>query len=485
MGDNEVRIAEDGEIQVRGRGVFHVALAENARLAGRNHRRRISRDRRPRVDGCRWVSNTRRTQDRGIQKCAGTVDFPSVDRVRASTVPGVEHAAVVRLDDDGMIGVLAVTHRRELDQDASARDALERRLTDAGRELPAAMQPIGFIVMREGFSPATGELTTNLKLRRGIIAQRLDSAGAWLQTSSEPRSSLQASRRFAICNGRTRLAAPLVDAGPGEFDIQAAEANAGADANGLGGAGRSVAFAGRGRRSDRARLSPQRVGMQPPGRARRNGRRSWLRFRSFRKLPGEARPDLKIVGFDLSEPMVQVGNRMLRESGLSERVELRVGDMTAFLPAMPEGTALVNSLFSLHHLPTLSHVDQCLAQLRAAVREHGCGFWIFDLARPRHRRTAIDYPYVFSPKAPPAFHEDSTNSLLAAYSHDELRGAIRQAFGDAANISRSRPLPLYQAFWHTPAIGHTIRNELFQPLSPVARLQYRALRAMLPGIPVR
>src|SRR5438876_128199 len=43
------------------------------------------------------------------------------------------------------------------------------------------------------------------------------------------------------------------------------------------------------------------------------------------------RPDLKLIGIDLSSEMIALGNEMLSDQGLSHRVELRKGDMTNFM----------------------------------------------------------------------------------------------------------------------------------------------------------
>lgn len=204
------------------------------------------------------------------------------------------------------------------------------------------------------------------------------------------------------------------------------------------------------------------------------------------------RPDLRIVGFDLSAPMVDIGNAALREAGVAGRVELRQGDMTAFAQELPAGTALINCLFAMHHLPAIGHVDRCLAEIREAGERTGCGFWILDLVRPRHARTAVDYPRVFTPDAPEVFRTDSTNSLVAAYSHDELAGAVARAFPDGGvHSARSRILPLYQTFWRAGTksreagaqqpIDHPARGG--SGLPPAARSQYRALRAILSGFP--
>ena len=159
------------------------------------------------------------------------------------------------------------------------------------------------------------------------------------------------------------------------------------------------------------------------------------------------RPDLRIVGLDLSAPMVAIGNAALRDAGLAGRVELRQGDMTAFASEVPAETALINCLFAVHHLPGLEQVERSLVEIRESCERTGCGFWILDLVRPRHATTAVDYPRVFTPDAPAVFRTDSTNSLIAAWSHDELSTLVERTFGRAARSAHSRILPLYQAYW--------------------------------------
>lgn len=203
------------------------------------------------------------------------------------------------------------------------------------------------------------------------------------------------------------------------------------------------------------------------------------------------RPDLRVIGFDLSAPMVATGNASLKAEGLAGRVELRHGDMTTFATDAPAETTLINCLFAIHHLPSLREVDQCLSQIRSASEKLGCSFLIFDLARPRHQRTSIDYPRVFSPDAPEAFRLDSTNSLVAAYSHIELKNAIESRFGkNSVQAAVSRFLPLYQAFWkigpkhvgdHSRVSADIVAGDL---LPSMTRQQYRALRGILPRFPI-
>ena len=200
------------------------------------------------------------------------------------------------------------------------------------------------------------------------------------------------------------------------------------------------------------------------------------------------RPDIRVVGLDLSMPMIETGNTAIRLARLDDRVELREGDMTQFASLIPRQTTLIHSLFAVHHLPSLHEVRLCLGQIREASEKSGCGFFVFDLARPRHKSTSTHYPRALSPDAPSVFQADSTNSLAAAYRYDELKAAFTAVFGGITVQSvHSRLLPLYQAYWWLgPAnsgrseAGPMTRGEVLQG---VARRQYAALRSVLPGLP--
>ena len=107
-----------------------------------------------------------------------------------------------------------------------------------------------------------------------------------------------------------------------------------------------------------------------------------------------------MVGLDLSEKMVSVGNAMLDEDGLSDRIELRVADMTSFATQVPAEVHLVTSIFSLHHLPTGADLRACLGEIERVRGRCRAGLWIFDHARPRRRDTAERFPPCSRPPLP-------------------------------------------------------------------------------------
>lgn len=201
------------------------------------------------------------------------------------------------------------------------------------------------------------------------------------------------------------------------------------------------------------------------------------------------RPDLKIIGLDLSGAMVDRGGRMLSNTGLSNHVDLRVGDMTDFYHRAPEQVDVITSVFSMHHLPASSDLRRCVGEMASLRKRCDCGIWIFDHARPRHPRTADKFPEVFSPAADPAFQQDSRNSLIASYSFEEMTQALDDGDMGTVHHQLSSILRLYQTHWIEG--GSRGRDRAQQglwrrdnALPAGARRQYEGLRRILRGVPL-
>jgi SAM-dependent methyltransferase len=158
----------------------------------------------------------------------------------------------------------------------------------------------------------------------------------------------------------------------------------------------------------------------------------------------ERRPDLRIIGLELAPAMVAAGRGLLEQHGLVERVELRLGDMTDFALQFGSPIATISSVFSLHHLPTRELLTACLSQIQAVRARDGCSVWIFDHARPKNASTLAQFPEIFTPSAPRAFNEDSSNSLAAAFAFEELQRALRDASLEGGEHRLSRWMQLYQ-----------------------------------------
>jgi len=206
----------------------------------------------------------------------------------------------------------------------------------------------------------------------------------------------------------------------------------------------------------------------------------------FLRYLARCRPDCRIVGFDLSEGMVNLGNRELRASGLDAAVRLDLGDMMRFSGQISERVDVVSSIFAFHHLPSSEDLIRCLEEIRMVREKSGCGVWIFDHARPRSAETAGVFPKLFTPEATESFRRDSTNSLLASFSFRELSERI-----DAASMGRfshecSHILRLYQIHWLRPEGTETAKKRVLYrdvTLRPQESKTFRQLRMLFKRVP--
>jgi ubiquinone/menaquinone biosynthesis C-methylase UbiE len=171
----------------------------------------------------------------------------------------------------------------------------------------------------------------------------------------------------------------------------------------------------------------------------------------FASYLARLRPDIKVIGLDLSDNMLSYGNSKLRQDGISDRVSLLKGDMKSFTRYIPPETSIVTSIFALHHLDTLDDVKKFFIEVASFRSANNGAFAFFDLTRPRHSKSPERYPLAFTPKAAQVFQMDSTLSLRAAYSHSEILNVLSQIFDPSSFFSvQSKIFPLYQMFWTKP-----------------------------------
>lgn len=160
----------------------------------------------------------------------------------------------------------------------------------------------------------------------------------------------------------------------------------------------------------------------------------------------QRRPDIRIVGLELSDEMLRVGRRWLAEIGVGERVELRKADITNLAGNVPDAIDGVSCVWGLHHLPTTALLAACLRGIEAMRRRTQCAIWLFDFVRYRDARM---FPAIVNAfRAPgPAAKRDALASERAALTFEELRAHL-----DAAGLGNlkgavGRRLGMYQCHW--------------------------------------
>jgi hypothetical protein len=144
--------------------------------------------------------------------------------------------------------------------------------------------------------------------------------------------------------------------------------------------------------------------------------------------------------------MLETGRGLLEREGLTDRVELRRGDITTFDAELPERVDMVSCNFALHHVPTAEVATRCLEAIARTRSRTGCAVWIFDFARLRHPGTwpalasMVNWPG-------PIVYNDAIESERAAFSEAELTTLLERAgLGDLEHV-RSRPLGEFQVHW--------------------------------------
>ncbi len=131
-------------------------------------------------------------------------------------------------------------------------------------------------------------------------------------------------------------------------------------------------------------------------------------------------PRLTITALDASLPMLQVAKRRLMEAGAGDRVEL----VAARLPYCSFSSNSCDAVISnslLHHLPE----PLWLWQEATRITRPGGKIVVMDLQRPRSKKQASAIVERYAGTDPPVLRRDFYNSLLAAFTIEEVKRQVQ------------------------------------------------------------
>ena len=137
-----------------------------------------------------------------------------------------------------------------------------------------------------------------------------------------------------------------------------------------------------------------------------------------------ALPDLRITGVDASEPMIDIAERAVAAHGLSERIRFRRERFQTCV-VEPADAVISNSL--LHHVPNPLQFWYAVKKLA----KPGARVLVTDLFRPACPEDAQAIVDRYAADEPPILRRDFFNSLLAAFSEDEVASQLAEL-----NLSR-------------------------------------------------
>ena len=131
-------------------------------------------------------------------------------------------------------------------------------------------------------------------------------------------------------------------------------------------------------------------------------------------------PGCRITAVDASAPMIRLAEETVRHAGLSDRITFRCERFQDLAGANIADAAMSNSL--LHHVP---NPLQFWHKLRVAVKP-GSPVLVMDLLRPESPEEAQAIVDRYAAGAPDILRRDFYNSLLAAFTEDEISAQLAQ-----------------------------------------------------------
>ena len=132
----------------------------------------------------------------------------------------------------------------------------------------------------------------------------------------------------------------------------------------------------------------------------------------------KAFPGCRVIGIDASRPMIDLAEHVIAQAGLSDRVTVQCERLQDVTGTNQADAVISNSL--LHHLP---NPLQFWHKLRSFVKP-GSPVLVMDLLRPESPEAAQAIVDRYAAGAPDILRRDFYNSLLAAFTEDEVTAQL-------------------------------------------------------------
>lgn len=188
-------------------------------------------------------------------------------------------------------------------------------------------------------------------------------------------------------------------------------------------------------------------------------------------------PDAHFIGVDASAEMLTLAADTLARCGAAN-VELRQAKMESLAGITDAGADAVISTMSLHHLADTAALAATLGEVKRILKPGG-GVYLVDFGRLRREAGQRFFATERAALQPELFTADYYNSLRAAFSLAELRGAAA-VLGDAVQVKRTFLVPFLVAIRsrHHHALraeGRAAARALYRALSSRQRYDLRDL----------
>ena len=134
---------------------------------------------------------------------------------------------------------------------------------------------------------------------------------------------------------------------------------------------------------------------------------------------------IHIFGIDASQPMITLAEQAVKKAGFTERITLLCQRFQDVRLPDPGDAIISNSL--LHHIPNPLQFWYAIKTLA----KPGASVFVMDLIRPESREEAQAIVDQYAADEPEQLRRDFFNSLLAAFTEDEVAAQLAEL-----NLSR-------------------------------------------------
>lgn len=153
----------------------------------------------------------------------------------------------------------------------------------------------------------------------------------------------------------------------------------------------------------------------------------------------EFNPAIQFTGMDLSANMLHDAEKHVRDLGLSN-INFLHDDITRLKDIRDHSVDAVISTMSLHHLPTLQHLDNCFASIRRVMKPGGA-LYLTDFSRLKSIKSVNFFVHMNAKNQPPLFSLDYERSLRAAFLKEEFEALATKHFPPEIKVVSTFKVP--------------------------------------------
>jgi ubiquinone/menaquinone biosynthesis C-methylase UbiE len=151
-------------------------------------------------------------------------------------------------------------------------------------------------------------------------------------------------------------------------------------------------------------------------------------------------PEIEFIGVDMSQEMLKHARAHVAEAGVTN-VSFMTGDVTKLEQFEDHSIDGVISTVSLHHLPTLGHLEGCFREIKRVLKSDGA-LYLADFGRLKSLKSVIFFAYMNRDRDPHQLLLDYERSLRAAFLLSDFDRLAAQFLSERVKVFSTFKVPL-------------------------------------------